>query len=314
MKIHVLARAPHLADHLDAIWLRLPDQLRGSRIVDPHGHAPKFWSHDDVVMVASYPDIFTADRYRVIYVEHGAGQSYVNADEMGAANYYHGGQHPECVIAYIGPRQQVIDSWSRPGFAAGAPICDPYQLFSPERVAAITFHYNPPAARVVPEIGTAFEHYRERLGDVIAALRQQGYQVLGHRHPRFNHLRGYWEREHHIREVSAHELRTRAQLLIADNTSMMYEMMYLGRDVIALNAPWYRRDVEHGMRFWSHAPSIQADDPAELIDVVSDLDKILLERSGLDWRTTDYVYGTSHSDGYDGLRAATWLTTFVSGL
>lgn len=315
MKVHIVARAPHLASHMDAIWFHLPDELRGDRIVDTHARAPKHWDHRDVVMVAGYPDIFATGDRRTIYVEHGAGQSYVQADKMGAKNYFHGGEHPEFVIGYIGPRQSVIDAWAKPGFAAGAPICDPYELFAPDQVAVITFHNNPPAARYVPEMGTAFEHYRDRMGAIVGALRNQGYEVLGHRHPRFNHMRGYWEREHGIRESTAHEVRERAQLLICDNSSFAYEMMYLGRDCISMNAPWYRRDVEHGQRFWSHVPGVQVNDADELIEVIGELDTLTNRGSALcDWNVTEWVYGKAHSDGHDGLRAAAWLTTFLSSL
>lgn len=309
IKVHVVARAPHLAEHIDPIWLKLPESMRGERLVDTHTRAPKYWDHRDVVMVASYPDIFCAERYRVVYVEHGAGQKYeIPNDKMGAADYYHGGKHPECVIGYIGPRQSVIDAWGRPGFAAGAPICDPYQLFAPERVAAITFHYQPSAARYVPEMGSAFQHYEPHMGRIVEALRADGWEVLGHRHPRFNHLRGYWEREHGIREASVEEVRSRASLLIADNTSLMYEMSYLWRAVIALNAPWYRRDVEHGQRFWSQIPGVLVDDADQLIEVIpnaADFDALAVNEA---------VYGKAHSDGNDGLRAATWLVAFLGSL
>lgn len=309
MKIHVVARAPHLAEHIDAVWLKLPESMRGERLVDSHARAPKYWDHRDIVMVAAYPDIFCTGDRRTIYVEHGAGQSYsIPDDKMGAADYYHGGKHPEFVIGYIGPRQSVIDAWGRPGYAAGSPICDSYQLFAPERVAAITFHYQPSAARYVPEMGSAFEHYHPHMDRIIAALRANGYEVLGHRHPRFNHLRGYWEREHGIREASVHEVRTRAQLLICDNSSLAYELAYLWRNTIMLNAPWYRRDVEHGQRFWSQIPGPQVDDADELIEVIPSADSF----DALS--VNEAVYGKAHSDGLDGMRASVWLTTFLHEL
>mgnify|MGYP003577968238 CR=1 FL=1 len=309
----MLARADHLASHIDAIWLHLPESLRGQRLVDVHARAPKHWAHDDIVMVASFLDIGCTGKRRTIYVEHGAGQQY-NGNGA-AADYYHGGEHPDHVNGYIGPRPAVIESWQRPGFATGAPVCDPYELFATDKVAAITFPYVPLGARLCPEMGSAFEHYVERMADVVRALRDHGYEVLGHRHPRFNHLRNYWQRHHGIPEATVHEVRARAQLLIADNTSLMYEMLYLGRDVIALNAPWFRRNVEHGLRFWSHAPSVQADNPDELIELVGSINTIQNRSSDLcDLNICDYVYGKSLSDGHDGLRAASWVTAFVHSL
>lgn len=313
MRIHALARHPHLMEHLDAIHRHLPDGLRGERLLD---HKPtishtKHWAPDDIVMVAGFPDVDAAFGRRVAYVEHGAGQRYVGANPA-AALHYHGSEHPENVIAYISPRQDVADSWGRPAFAAGSPICDPYQLFAPERVAAITFHWNASAPfRVgVPEAGTAFEHYAGRMADIVSALRDNDWQVIGTRHPQFKSMLGFWDRLG-VPEADAHEVRERAQLLIADNTSVLYEMMYLGRDVVALNCPQYRRDVEHGLRFWEWAPAAQVDDPDELLALIPNLDKMIDrgEISTRDMRTTEYVYGKAFSDGLDGLRAATWLVT-----
>lgn len=317
MKIHALARAEYLMSHIDPIRDHLPDELRGERLVDinrSYGHV-KHWGSDDIVMVAGYIDIAAAFGRRVVYVEHGAGQSYVGA-RPNAANYYHGGQHPENVVAYIGPRQEVIDAWGRPGFAAGSPVCDPYEL-SPSGedmpVAAITFHWNgaPPNMVGVPEAGSAFEHYVADMPHIVSALRAEGWQVIGHGHPRRVDLQGFWER-HGVEWVpDADEVRETASLLIADNTSLMFEMLYLFRDVIALNCPEYRRDVEHGLRFWEMAHLMeQVDSAVELIDKIPHLDELATWHEGI----ARHVYGKTHSDGRDGQRAAMWLTGFVSDL
>lgn len=314
MRVHALARHQHYLDHLLAIWNHLPDDLLGETLLE---HKPtlshvKHWAPDDVVMVAGFPDISCAFGRRVVYVEHGAGQRY---EGNRAASYYHGAEHPENVIAYIGPRQDVIDSWGRPGFAAGSPICDPYQLFAPRRVAVITFHWNAgsPHRTNVPEAGTAFDHFAPKMDDIVAALRANDWEVYGTYHPRFTRMRGFWPARDVV-EVSAHEARRDAQLLIADNTSLMYEMLYLARSVIAMNSPHWRRDVEHGLRFWKHAPPVQADDPEQLIDLIYQYDE--LHNQTTDLSPSDipsYVYGKPMSDGRDGPRAAMWLSSFLAG-
>lgn len=308
MKVHALARWPHLGEHLAAIHRHLNDDIRGEFIVDRQARANKAWGPKDIVMVASYLDIEAARGRPVIYVEHGAGQRYEGANPR-AARYYHGSDHPENVIGYICPRQDVADSWGRPAIAVGSPICDPYELYAPERCAAITFHWNgaAPDKVGVPEAGTALEHYVNDLGRIVDALRRDGYEVLAHGHPRFNHMHSVWKKLG-MTMVSADEVRRRAQLLIADNTSLMYEMSYLMRDVVALNAPWYRRDVDHGLRFWSHVPGTQVDGPDELIE--------LLEYHDGFWdpNVIGYTYGKSISDGYDGQRAAAWVTMQASSI
>lgn len=313
MKIHALARFPHYMDHLLAIWNNLPDHLLGETLLEPNptlSHV-KHWDDNDLVMVAGYSDIQCAFGRRIVYVEHGAGQKYEGVT-AGAERYYHGSEHPDNVIAYLGPRQDVIDSWQRPGYACGAPICDRYQLFSDRPVVAIAFHWNAGAPhRVgVPEAGTAFDAYQAQMSEIIAELHVNNYEVVGTRHPRFNRMRGFWERQG-VEEVDAHHVRLHASLLIADNTSLAYEMAYLNRDVITLNCPEYRRDVNHGLRFWDHIPGLQVNDPFELIDVISELDTGV---AGVDPDICRYVYGKPYSDGRDGWRAAAWLSSFAATL
>jgi hypothetical protein len=303
--------------HILPVWNNLPDSMLGEVLCvqNPSLSHVKHWGKDDVVMVAGFPDIEVAGGRPTIYVEHGAGQSYIGARGQ-SANYYHGGEHPENVIAYLGPRQDVIDAWGRPGYACGAPICDPYPLHGQGRTAALTFHWagGAPHKVGVPEAGTAFEHYVEQMPAIVSRLRKNGWDVIGTRHPRFNRMRGYWERLGVEAVEDAHEVRLRAQLVIADNTSLLYEAMYLGRYVIALNCPDFRRDVEHGLRFWENAPRLQCDDADALIDMIDDLDRIIDRNEGA-WDPTipEYVYGAAlNTQGRDGARAAAWLSAFLS--
>lgn len=310
MKIHAFARAEHLAHHLYPIWRHLGD-LRGEFVQDRMGRAPRHWDQNDIVLVASYLDIASTMGRRTIYVEHGAGQTYSGGNPA-ATNYYHGADHPENVIGYICPRQEVADAWGRPAFAAGAPVCDPYELFATEKVAAITFHWNgaPPHKVGVPEAGTALEHYRDRLPAIVAVLQEFGYEVLAHHHPRFTHMHSVWTKLG-MDVACVNEVRQRASLIIGDNTSLLYEMAYCFRDVISLNAPWFRRDVEHGLRFWSHAPGVQVGSPEELIAIIPELE---LGIASVAPSLCEYVYGKAHSDGNDGHRAAAWVTGLVGAI
>lgn len=302
MKIHGWATLPHFHAHIAAIWEHLPDALKGWNVLDMSRRPqPPDSEPDDLIMVAA-PRDFVDDR-RMVYVEHGAGQRYVEYRNQRAALGYHGAEHPANVVAYISPRQDVADSWGRPAFAAGAPICDPYQLFGEPGVVAVTFHFD--ATAVCPEATSAFAHYTRDLERIIYRWRTQGMTVLGHHHPRFPQLAQRWK-AWRIPVASADEVRRRASILIADNTSFAYEMAYLGRQVVSLNAPWYRRHVEHGMRFWSHVPGIAVDEPDEL----EALDMTNLKGA---WRaeTTEYVYGKAMNTGVDGLHAAAWLTALA---
>lgn len=313
MRVHAVASQSHYGQHIDAVWRHLPDSLRGETRVGEAADARRL-PDDDIVMIAGYIDIPRARGRRVIFVEHGAGQTYVGLPDM-ARSYYSGGPHPDNVVGYLGPRQDVVDRWSKPGFACGSPICDPYELFGEDNTVAITFHWTARRlAAIVPELGSAFDDWVDDIERVVDALHANGYTVLGHRHPRFRHLSSVWETLGVV-EVDADEARRRAGILIADNTSFMYEMMYLGRKVVALNSPRYRRHVDHGLRFWEHAPLPQVDDADELVAAIEagfpDPFGDLMEAN---MATAGHVYGKPFSDGLDGLRAAVWVSQFVAGI
>ena len=59
------------------------------------------------------------------------------------------------------------------------------------------------------------------------------------------------------------EVARRATVYAVDNSSTLWELA-VARPVIALNAPWYRRRVHHGLRFWDLIPGPQVDDAREL--------------------------------------------------
>lgn len=304
MKVHALASWPHYAEHVHAIWKHLPDEIRG----DSGSIVPQHIPLDDIIMIGGGDDVDRTGGRRAIYVEHGAGQSYRGDRKANGHPSYHGGQHPPHVIGYIAPRQEVADAWGRPAFAAGSPVCDSYPLETgnTHRAVAITFHWN---CYVCPETRSALPHYENDLARIVEHLSDCGWVVLGHHHPRDARLPKMW-RNLGVPVVSVDDVRRSADLLICDNTSLLYEMMYLGREVVALNAPWYRRDVHHGLRFWRDAPSSQASDVHDLIDLID----MELFGTPFDRGIPERVYGKPLSDGHDGERAAAWVTRFVAGL
>lgn len=315
MRVHAFASLPQYARHVTAVWKHLPDEMRGDLMTGPQ--VTSLWLPSrDVVMVGGHQDIFRATG-RVVYVEHGAGQAYNGDPACAGKPGYHGGPltvgDSDRVIGCIAPRQDVADSWGRPALAAGCPALDPFAGYwwSSELTAVITFHWSPSGGRpFCPEAGTAFAHYHNHLAALVNRLQLQGFRVIGHHHPRTPTMRATW-RSLGVECVSdIEEVLVRAHLMIADNTSVMYEFAALDRPVVALNCPAYRRDVEHGLRFWSHVPGWQVDSPEELRDF--DFARYVDADPSLELRRRAVAYAYEPVEiGTAGPAAAAWVAALI---
>lgn len=306
MKIHGLASNSRYARHVSAVWRHLPDDVRGEfrsgrRLTD------RGWDKNDLVIVGGFYDIDLVSRHKMIYVEHGAGQAY-NGDRLSANHAcYHGGVHPESVIGYISPRQDVADSWGRPAFAAGCPAVEEIVRTPVER-AVITFHWD--AHSVCSEARSALLHYYQELPTVVDSLRTQGFEVVGHWHPNDRAGERRWRRLGVETSSDVNDLLATAKLVIADNTSFMYEAALLGVPTLALNAPWYRREVSHGLRFWDYVPGDQVDEPEQLAQFnfrqycEDDMSRDVRERA------VKYCYGSN----VGGKAAADWVTGIAAAM
>jgi hypothetical protein len=244
------------------IWDCLPEDVRGE-ILDPRKPQVHRLPADDVIMVGGAIDLDGQQRQRYIYVEHGAGQTYEGLNDH-TRMYYPGGHHPENVVGYVAPSQRVADLWGRPAIAVGCPALD--KLWAPgwnwKRAAAITFHFD--GIRICPEARSARPHWFDELHSIVGWLRGYGLEVIGHRHPRDRDAPEIWQRLGVEFVDDPDEVLERCSILVADNTSLLYEAAALGKHTFVLNAPWYRKDVHHGMRFWDHVPGPQFDDIFEL--------------------------------------------------
>lgn len=268
-RLDVLASQPHYVDHLRPIWDALPVEARGTwwgltgeplpRRLRDAGTNP--------LAVAGLVDAQKLPGRPLILVEHGAGQAYPGDPQSARHGSYSGGDGLERAIGFITPNEACAQRWrnryNRPAFAVGCPKLDTYSGRTAVRpevpVVAISFHWDCP---LIGETRSAFGHYAQRLPRIVEEIHSDGFTVIGHAHPKIaQKLRRVWhdlgveyvERFDQVMEM--------AWCYVADNTSTLYEFAATNRPVVVLNAPWYRRNVHHGLRFWDHLPGIDVASP-----------------------------------------------------
>ena len=128
-----------------------------------------------------------------------------------------------------------------------------------QAVICTSFHWN--SKSIAPETTSAWEHYQRAI-----ILLSRHRHVLGHAHPREMFKIGKWYQRSNI-EVAASfdDVLRRADVYACDNSSSLFEFAATGRPVVVLNHPAYRRNVEHGLRFWAAAGiGVNVDDHLKL--------------------------------------------------
>lgn len=321
MTVDFYATEPQYIDHLAPVWHALPARARGTflvrhgltararaaGIINPKaaGLRPELW--DRPVVVASYKDEKRAGQgvRPVVYLEHGAGQTYRPRPPIeprrnvilallprlaDLADHY-AAEMPEAALAGVGCPK--LDPWAqRPPAAARAPV------------VAFGWHWRDGRQ---PETMTAWDEYAPALRAIA-----QTHRVIGHAHPRIWHELGPAYRRLGIETVPDFaEVLRRASLYVADNTSTLFEFAATGRPVVVLNASWYRRRHRHGLRFWDVAHvGLQVDHRAELADTIGEAlsDPPAAAKNRADAVARVYA----HHDGKAASRAAEAIMTLLT--
>lgn len=278
-----MASEPHFVDHLLPVWQALPKKLRGDfltasrpllgyigeRIGRKAQLARSRGSEHRPMLVCSVGDLGKSRRMgrtRVAYMEHGAGQSYYGDARTAGHPSYAGGRGRERCALIMAPNEMAAERWRASYPDTPVHVIGACRVLPPpaatEPLLAISFHWS----GAMPEMQNAFSYYWPSL----KALAQQ-LPVIGHGHPRMLGALTVRYRKAGIELVpDVQDVARRATVYAVDNSSTLYELA-LTRPVIAMNAPHYRRRVEHGLRFWSHIPGPQVDSPSELVTVAERL-------------------------------------------
>lgn len=287
MTLDAFATLPHYVDHLAPIWWALDPEERGTfyagRLAAERAERegmfpltigrPPSDPHQPT-LVAGYADLRQIGRRPAVFVEHGTGQTY-GADPKGLRDpSYSGGTERHNVVLFLAPNERVqannVESMPGvPSVLVGAPKLDAIISggktgTSPGQTVAVSFHWD---CRLVPESRSAWPHYDGALTALAVVAKARGWHLLGHGHPRlWGRIARRWEQLGVELVPDFDQVLRRADLYVADNSSTLYEFAAVAGPVVVLNAPWYRRDVHHGLRFWDLADvGVQVDEPGDLV-------------------------------------------------
>jgi glycosyltransferase involved in cell wall biosynthesis len=229
---------------------------------------------------------------------------------------YAGGNGRGKVAAFLCPNQAVADANlarypNTPAVVIGSPRVDVLRRIERQpgpTTVAIGFHWR---CRVCPEAGTALDHYKASLAALRVRLAVDGIELVGHGHPRAAAELAPLYAKAGIEWVPSFEdVVARASVFVADNSSTIFEAAACDIPVVLLNCPQYRRDVDHGLRFWDEAGvGVQVDGPGGLVDGIVAALADPPGQQALRRATVGRVYGTV--DGEAAMRAATALRALL---
>ena len=270
-QIDFIASRPHYADHLVPVWWALPEEVRGVFYAPSNLHeylgryrilAKLGYDPGSVLVAAGFRDIRGTRHRHTALMEHGVGQTYGNPSPS-----YADGEGRTKATLILAPNERVASFAPKKSVVIGTPFMDEFFLRPPTRrledPVAFAFHWR---CSVENEAGTAFDEYKSAVEDVAFS----GLKIVGHGHPKMmKELTPFYrDRDIPVWQHFSHVMQ-RARLLVCDNSSVIYYFAALGKPVILLNASWWRRDVEWGLRFWDQADvGLQVDQPSDLLHVI----------------------------------------------
>jgi hypothetical protein len=262
-KLDFYASNSHFLDHMLPIWELLQEEYKGIFYIESNmkdyakilGIQAKVGRPtDNIALVSSWGD-YRKTRGDVIFMEHGIGNTYSNNNPS-----YAGSPGKDRAVMFLNQhdivQQKNLKTYPNAvNVIIGTPKMDKVQVRHIEgNIVCLSFHWD---CTVVPETRSAFAYYKPIINKL---SRSKKYKLIMHAHP---HINGTWQQQFKNLGVEFYEnfadvLRI-ADLYAVDNSSTMYEFAAAGRPVLALNCPFYRKNVHHGIRFWDYLPGDQVE-------------------------------------------------------
>lgn len=235
-----------------------------------HGLAPKPLTrtrHGSTkpILIASWGDVQYVSGRPFIMIEHGAGQKYggdPHPDAQPDLSHTCGLRLILCPSEEVAGRNRLYHAHATAAVVGSAKV-ERYahiRAGRPERdglpVVAFAWHW-PSTKQLTDESRWAFPHWQAALAELAAMGDDaRGYRLLGHGHPKaWPTLRNFYRGVRVRSTDDPEEVIRRADVLVADNTSMMFEAAAVNIPVVMLDAPWYDLAAPHGLR-WGFAADI----------------------------------------------------------
>lgn len=257
--IHVVASEDHYQRHV----ARIVDELRAREVEVTCSDGTEPLADEPIpTVVASMSDAAAVPHSRpVALVDHGVGQVYRDCEHTS----YNGGRGRERVSLFLYGATCGIDANRDRYPDAEHVLCGPARLDTwadylrhprhPETVGGtvgLAWHWN---LTIVPETQSAFAYYLPVLERLVA---EGTYRFLGHAHPRaWGSIEGHYDRLGIEAVRDADDLFGRCDLLVADNTSLIWEAAATGLPVLAVDAPHYRDQPRQPPRFYEGVPGLR---------------------------------------------------------
>ena len=297
--IDFFARRIHFIDHLAPMWNFIDKEMRGNFYVPkdlveytnslgidaayglppitqygslinivPNGHGP--------IVTCAYGDMSQAYRQNTtrpqILMEHGVGLSFPEH-----SHGYAGGGGIRQIVSLFLPPNEVIRAKTAKTFPGarqvviGTPKMDKWVNIPKKKkdtppTVAIAFHWDGSKA-VCPEAGNAYNHYKDHIH-----LLKKHFTILGHGHPKIiEKLRPDYQAMGIEVVTNFEDVLARADIYVNDSSSTLYEFSCTDRPVVILNAPWFRKNVNFGIRWWDYTDiGPQCDNPADLVNKIKE--------------------------------------------
>jgi hypothetical protein len=288
LPIDFYARRTHFIDHMTPVWNAMPDRIKGKFYVpqvllsyvkkqvtnietlqslncrsDRPTSCVEIPSSRNPVVTSAYGDMQLAAHYNerpLILMEHGVGLTFNQANGKTVSGYGGGEGYRANVSLFLAPNEYIAKKTravypEAPQVIIGTPKLDPWadafntpkKARPDEPIICIAFHWD--GSAVAPEAGNAWEYYRKFL----PALKDK-VNLIGHAHPKIADKLEFQYQKMAIPFVKNFvDVMKMADVYLNDCSSTMYEFCVTGKPVVVLNAPWFRKWFNHGIRFWDYS-------------------------------------------------------------